>query len=584
MIKTVKKIFFLLFFIPLMTFGQSSMFQTFKGKPYGSIHYALRDTLRTIYYPRDKKRLELALKEMAKMPDTFGDHQWELEAEFLKIHFDYNLEKLTKEQFEAALKDLLRKCDLYDNTVFKLRIYRVLYFVYGSTIANPDGADAALNMEKLIDKITIDDFPDIPDYKQHLGCVYMECGAYQHAEELLLDVIKSPFQPENPRIFLHARDELAVMARIYHHDLDASDKWAKSILQLFKDEGITYKDVIGKDIRIRDWEAIVNATLGKNEKLRRNYKAAIPLLESSIAYMLDSIHDYSFCANYSALLAECYIALSNQEEAKSALNVSAACYDSIRSLSRDRSVYLMAMSRYYSMVGDPQNAALYLDSAELVRKNWLDTHSLAYVYQSELKLNDEAMEQVLKEKENVFSTMVISLIALGVAISAIVGLIIHNIRRRREYHALALKVQQWAAQSSPMAPIPSSTPSPSATPPQEEPKEEIDEKNNELFQKVKELLTETQLYRSPDVSLQSLARELGTNRTALSTAINLSGTNFNAMLNAYRINDAIHIINSQPDCSLGDVAAMVGFGNRRSFNIAFKMLTGLTPSQFKGNL
>lgn len=577
-IVTMRKIVLLLLMIPLMAFGQKSMFEVFKGKPYGAIHYALRDTLRTIYYPRDEARLARALKEMKKMPDTFNNHQWELEAEFLKATFDYNLEHISVEELQDIIYKMLKKCDEYDNKVFKLRVARRLYDSFDH-ITTEQGAEMALRMERLCNEITPEEFPDIADYKAHLGRDYLDCGDYKHAEKLLMEVVNSPFEDNNQRIFVHARNDLGIIARIYHHDLDASDKWLKSVLTYIKEKELGKDYKLGKDIKYSEWEAIVNGSLGKNQKLRKNYQAAIPLIESSCRYMYDSIHDYAFCANNNAMLAECYIAISQPEQALKALNVSAACFDSVQQKDYDRSVLLMAKGRYYSLIGDLQQATLYLDSAEAVRKDYLDNHSLVNVYRAEVALNDEAMEEMYKKNSTVFSSLVISLIALGLSLIAIVLLVLYQIRRRKEYHALAVKAQEWAAQS-----VQITTPSPSTAEVLEKKvTEETGEKTDELIEKLSKLLEEEKLYRSSEVTLATLARELGTNRTALSQAINQTGINFSTMLNAYRINEAINIISTQSDCPIGDVAMQVGFNNRRSFNTAFKIVTGLTPSQFKSN-
>ena len=51
--------------------GDQNPFLQFAGKPYGSYHYALRDTLRERFDHDNAARIPLAVKQMREVPDVF---------------------------------------------------------------------------------------------------------------------------------------------------------------------------------------------------------------------------------------------------------------------------------------------------------------------------------------------------------------------------------------------------------------------------------------------------------------------------------------------------------------------------------
>ena len=67
--------------------GQENPFKQFAGKPYASYHYALRDTLRKRY--PDAQAMALAVKQMRQLPDTYNNHQWQIEADFVQAKYAF---------------------------------------------------------------------------------------------------------------------------------------------------------------------------------------------------------------------------------------------------------------------------------------------------------------------------------------------------------------------------------------------------------------------------------------------------------------------------------------------------------------
>ncbi len=115
---------------------------------------------------------------------------------------------------------------------------------------------------------------------------------------------------------------------------------------------------------------------------------------------------------------------------------------------------------------------------------------------------------------------------------------------------------------------------------------ENDERDKELFRRLKHLMEKEKPYLDPKLSILSLAEQLNTNRTYLSQAVNsqyhLSFPNY---INEYRIHEAVRLITSgyTEGYTQEALAQNVGFSSRSAFIASFKKVTGVVPSFFIAN-
>ncbi len=118
----------------------------------------------------------------------------------------------------------------------------------------------------------------------------------------------------------------------------------------------------------------------------------------------------------------------------------------------------------------------------------------------------------------------------------------------------------------------------------EPPKEKILLQTNQeeqLSQKIDDWVEKKQ-FLSTEITIQELALELRTNRTYLSNFINAhKQMNFKTWINQLRIEEARILLTQYPELSIRDITEKVGYGELSNFSRQFKVITGLTPSQWR---
>jgi AraC-like DNA-binding protein len=113
-----------------------------------------------------------------------------------------------------------------------------------------------------------------------------------------------------------------------------------------------------------------------------------------------------------------------------------------------------------------------------------------------------------------------------------------------------------------------------------------DDKKDQILADLKTLMEEQQLFKDPQLKLETVAEQLDVSRTYLSQIINQTfSENFSSYINALRVRLAKeYLIQDEYQIySIQGIAEMVGFNSLSAFNAAFKKETGLTPSYFRKN-
>ncbi|TVZ15620.1 AraC family transcriptional regulator [Maribacter sp. MAR_2009_72] len=114
----------------------------------------------------------------------------------------------------------------------------------------------------------------------------------------------------------------------------------------------------------------------------------------------------------------------------------------------------------------------------------------------------------------------------------------------------------------------------------------LDRNNSEiLFEKIKNLIEKENLFLQPTISLKTVSDKLSKNSREVSQSINENAQqNFREFINHYRIEKAKSLLNNleNKERKMAVVAYDSGFGTVTAFNVAFKKITGITPSAYRG--
>lgn len=103
-----------------------------------------------------------------------------------------------------------------------------------------------------------------------------------------------------------------------------------------------------------------------------------------------------------------------------------------------------------------------------------------------------------------------------------------------------------------------------------------------LYARVVTLMEQKRPFLDGNFGLDDLAGAVYTNRGYLSRTINiLSGRNFSQFVNYFRVRYGSELIRKDPTLRLISVAQMCGFHSTPSFNAAFKVNMGETPSAYQ---
>jgi AraC-like DNA-binding protein len=106
----------------------------------------------------------------------------------------------------------------------------------------------------------------------------------------------------------------------------------------------------------------------------------------------------------------------------------------------------------------------------------------------------------------------------------------------------------------------------------------------ELAEKLQNVMKEDQRFLDKNLSIFTLAQELGTNTTYLSQVVNqIDSSGFSGFVNAHRVEYAKSLLLSgkMDHLTMEAIGSESGFKSKSAFNAAFKKYTGKTPSTFQ---
>lgn len=104
----------------------------------------------------------------------------------------------------------------------------------------------------------------------------------------------------------------------------------------------------------------------------------------------------------------------------------------------------------------------------------------------------------------------------------------------------------------------------------------------EVFLRAVRYMEEKRPYLDEKLSLERFAKAIFSNKVYVSKNINYySGKNFRQFVNWYRIRHAVELMKADPHLRMEEVSMLSGFHSTVSFNMAFRLFEGKTPTQWQ---
>jgi tetratricopeptide (TPR) repeat protein len=351
---------------------------------------------------------------------------------------------------------------------------------------------------------------------------------------------------------LNIEDTLTIRSGVSFTLTNIGDTWLK--LKRFDSADVYYSRALRFSTRIQDNLplACVYLSLGDLNTQQRKFAKAIDFINKGLYY--------SKLVNYRAqwevaynLLSECYDAAGDHKNALAYLKKRNEIKDSIQTEKAHQDVANM-MIKYETQKKDEQISMLNIDSRNKQRKIRIAvavilailTLSGLLAYFSWFYYRKKLMPKVrdmnfIREKINI-------------------GKNGDNRKLRAIYKVLPPELK-----------------------PPGFPHSQEDGLNKDLMGNLETLLIIDKIFLNENLSLAETAKKLDTNTSYLSRMINEHyQVNFSAFLNRYRIEEAKKMIldDKYNNFSMEGIAKSSGFRSKSTFNQAFKISTGLTPTEF----
>jgi AraC-like DNA-binding protein len=104
----------------------------------------------------------------------------------------------------------------------------------------------------------------------------------------------------------------------------------------------------------------------------------------------------------------------------------------------------------------------------------------------------------------------------------------------------------------------------------------------EIKGKIKLAFEHDKLYKNNAMNLNDLSQYLAKDRYKVSQVLNeYLQKNFYSLLNHYRVEEAKHLLQTQPFLSVKAIMYEVGFNSKTSFYSAFKKETNVCPNDYR---
>ncbi len=292
---------------------------------------------------------------------------------------------------------------------------------------------------------------------------------------------------------------------------------------------------------------------------------------------LNCYHQINDKLNIAAVLdkiGDAYAASGNINEAIKFSEMALSVADS-NEIVFQQQVFLKKLTGYYNVVGstakvlETQRKYILLQDQER-SKNAL---VIQREYELELLRKDKVAQEELIHKQNILIVAAVAVVVVFLVLFVLI--VLKNRRLKESYQHLFASGIELKKNKEELLEIKIQTKYVGST--------LRDEKQEALLQDFNRLMNEQKVYLQSDLSLDTLAKQMNSNRTYLSQVLNDHFNNsFSNLINEYRVREAQNMLLDPANkvFTIEAIAVRVGFNSKSTFNHVFKKTTGLTPSLF----
>lgn len=245
------------------------------------------------------------------------------------------------------------------------------------------------------------------------------------------------------------------------------------------------------------------------------------------------------------------------------------------------------LSEAHAAAGDYEQALFYfrLYHSEFVnifdveRERAISELHVQYETEKQKREFHEKEVALLRQRQKTNITLCITLFFVGVLSVLIVG----QRRKNRRYRQIVQQQYDLIEKEKQLERFAASELVKSKPCSTETMGESVNDRERELFIRTERLMKNEHCYRDRNLTIESLAERLSTNRTYLSKAINQqSGKSFSQYINSYRIDAARHMLSdADNDIQIKELAYALGFSTPETFSASFRKAVGIVPSKFR---
>ncbi len=255
-----------------------------------------------------------------------------------------------------------------------------------------------------------------------------------------------------------------------------------------------------------------------------------------------------------------------------------------------------SLSAIYKQMGDTKNALKYYEIFHMQsdsifnieKERSINELKIQYETEKALKEIQEHKLVILREEKKFQITLLICLIVIVISVAVLV----YYRRKNEMYRQLVKQRHEFMQKTGQILPLPPPRSAgierytdlsylSSATKYSDSPLS--DERGQELFSRMEQLMNEEHIYRNKDLTVEKLADILNTNRSYISRTVNeFTGMTFNNYVNSLRIDEAVKVLSDiNDDIPLKALSDDLGFNTRSTFYRSFQKLIGVPPSKYR---